>query len=96
MKAACACIDERASIWPALAKIGDVCPHSSYARMVRTNTISRKRCRWSRKAPPPILLRETERIVAGRWPQIVAVAQALLARERLEALEIYRMIVAAR
>ena len=43
-----------------------------------------------------ILLRETERIVAGRWPQVTAVAQALLQRGRLEALEIYRVIVKAR
>lgn len=36
------------------------------------------------------------REIAGRWPQIEAVAAALLARGRLEALEIYRIIVKVR
>jgi hypothetical protein len=43
-----------------------------------------------------ILLRETERIVIARWPQVQAVASALIERQRLEALEIYRIIVAVR
>lgn len=43
-----------------------------------------------------ILLRETERIVAERWRAVEAVAAALLERKRLEALEIYKIIVKAR
>jgi hypothetical protein len=43
-----------------------------------------------------MLLRECERIVASRWHEIEAVAQALLQRERVEAMEIYRIIVAVR
>jgi hypothetical protein len=41
-------------------------------------------------------LRESERIVIARWPQVQAVASALIERQRLEALEIYRIIVAVR
>jgi hypothetical protein len=43
-----------------------------------------------------ILLQETQRSVAGRWPQIVAVASALLERQFLSALDIYQIIVKAR
>lgn len=43
-----------------------------------------------------ILLRETERVIIARWPQIQAVASALLQRQRLEALEIYKIIAALR
>jgi hypothetical protein len=40
--------------------------------------------------------RETEREVAAHWRAVEAVAAALLERERLEALEIYKIIVKAR
>ena len=43
-----------------------------------------------------ILLGETEHTCAQRWPQIAAVATALLERGRIEALEIYKIIVKAR
>lgn len=43
-----------------------------------------------------ILLRETETIVGERWRAVEAVAQVLLERKFLPALEIYKIIVAAR
>jgi hypothetical protein len=42
------------------------------------------------------LLAETERLIASRWAQVAAVAQALLERGRLPALDIYRIVVKAR
>lgn len=42
------------------------------------------------------LLRECERTVIARWAQVTAVAQALLQHKRLEALEIYKIIVKVR
>ena len=41
------------------------------------------------------LLRETDRLIVTRWTAVIAVAAALLERERLEALEIYKIIVKA-
>lgn len=43
-----------------------------------------------------ILLRETERVIISRWPQVAAVAQALLQKNVLPALDIYRVIAALR
>jgi hypothetical protein len=43
-----------------------------------------------------ILLREAERVIISRWPQVEAVAAALLDREFVSASEIYRVIVKAR
>ena len=43
-----------------------------------------------------ILLRETERIVAEHWREVEAVAAALLERESLTALELYKVVVEAR
>ena len=42
------------------------------------------------------LLRETEREIAEHWSQVEAVAAALLEREFLPALELHRIIIAAR
>jgi hypothetical protein len=80
------------SFWRALAKISAADPRSRYARMTRRNPISRKRWRWLTKIISKFYCARLSEI-AEHWSQVEAVATALLERERLEALEIYRIVL---
>jgi len=42
------------------------------------------------------LLRETERMIVGHWSALVGVVMALLEREFLSALDLHKLIIAAR